>query len=126
MKFAFLVGPTRRPTPPTARNQVVVLMVNADREDSASPPATEVDRYEWRGERAASTAVIEAVAAATAQDQNSLPPLYDAIDGEALNTLLEGARDREAGRTRVVFDWAGVTVVIESAGDIEVWQDSED
>ena len=101
-------------------------MVDADREDSATPPGTGLDRYEWRGERAPSTAVIDAVAAATGRDHNSLPPLYDAIDGEALDTLLQGARERKGGRTRVVFDWADVTVVIESGGDIEVWQDSED
>ena len=101
----------------------MVRMFNADREDGAPPPGTAVARYEWQGTRAPSTAIIDAVAAATAQDHHSLPPLYDAIDGEALDTLLQGARDREAGRTRVVFDWAGVTVVVESGGDIEVWQD---
>jgi len=100
-------------------------MVDADREGGTAPPGTGVARYEWQGKRAPSTAIIDAVAAATAQDHRSLPPLYDAIDGEALDTLLEGARDRESGRTRVVFDWAAVTVVVESGGDIEVWQDDQ-
>jgi len=111
--------------PRIARDEVVA-MVDADREDSAPPPGTVVDRYEWQGNRVPSTAVIDAVAAATAREHRSLPPLYDAIDGEALDSLLEGARDRQTGRTRVVFDWAGVTVVIESGGDIEVWQDTGD
>ena len=87
------------------------------------PEGTTVDRYDWNNPGSPSTAVIESVGEATGRDPDSLPPLYEAIESDALDQLLEGARDRDGGRTRVVFDWAGVTLVVESDGSIEVWQD---
>ncbi|ELY49217.1 HalOD1 output domain-containing protein [Natronolimnohabitans innermongolicus] len=54
-------------------------------------------------------AVIEAVAETTDSDPLDLPPLYDAVDPDALNTLITGAETN----TRVQFQYAGFDVVVQ-------------
>jgi len=52
-------------------------------------------------------AIVAAVADAEDEDVLTLPPLWDVIDPEALETLF-APTDRQAGRTgRVTFDTVG-------------------
>lgn len=66
-------------------------------------------------ETTVSEQVIEAVAGATGTDALELPPLYDAIDPDALNTLVEGS-----GGVTISFVYAGQEVCIESDGAIRI------
>ncbi|MFW5937794.1 MAG: HalOD1 output domain-containing protein [Halanaeroarchaeum sp.] len=83
-------------------------------EDIDEPP--QADRmeyalqYEWDKETKPSIAVVEAVAAVTGRDPTSLPRLYDAIDPDALDALLDGD---VAPSLQVRFEYAGVRVVVE-------------
>ncbi|MHC3439783.1 HalOD1 output domain-containing protein [Natrialbaceae archaeon A-gly3] len=61
------------------------------------------------------TAVIEAVAKATDSDPLDLPPLHDAIDPDALNTLF----NRSETSIQMVFQYAGFEVVVQD-GEVEV------
>ncbi|AGB36627.1 HalOD1 output domain-containing protein [Natronococcus occultus] len=60
-------------------------------------------------------AVIEAVAGATDSDPLNLPPLYESVDPDALNTLFNGS---ETG-TQVAFEYAGLEVVVQGE-EVEV------
>ncbi len=59
-------------------------------------------------------AVINAVAEATDSDPLDLPPLYDAVDPDALNTLFN---ESEAS-IQVLFHYAGFKVVVQD-GEVE-------
>lgn len=62
-----------------------------------------------------SQAVVEAVAATTGVDPLALePPLYDVVDPEALDTLLE------SGGTAVSFEYDGHAVRVEETGRVYV------
>lgn len=58
-----------------------------------------------------SVRVVEAVAAATGADPLEMAPLYDAVDPDALNAILES----DAG-SRVAFEYAGCDVVVSAEG----------
>lgn len=75
-----------------------------------------------------STAVIEAVAAATDREPTALPPLHGYVDADALDALLAGElRRKDPGGTdasvRVSFVYDGVEVAASSDGHVEVWPD---
>ncbi|WP_415380468.1 HalOD1 output domain-containing protein [Halosimplex sp. TS25] len=74
-------------------------------------------RFGGDRERAPSTAVIEAVAAAEGVAPTELDPIYDAIDPEALDTLLA---DQNDASTCVRFDISGWTVFIRGDGALRV------
>ncbi|SNZ17036.1 hypothetical protein SAMN06269185_2860 [Natronoarchaeum philippinense] len=67
------------------------------------------------GEQAqsASSRVVSAVAAETDRDQSQMPPLYDAVDPDALDALL----DRPS--TAITFRYAGRDVTVHADGGIE-------
>lgn len=70
--------------------------------------------------KAPANAVIEAVAEATDSDPLDLPPLHEAIDPDALNTLF----DRHETSTQVRFQYAGFEVEVqEGAVEIEPLQE---
>lgn len=62
----------------------------------------------------ASRSVIEAVAAATGADPTTMPPLYDAIDPDALDSALDslsrGTRQSREGSISFRFNGCCVTV----------------
>lgn len=67
--------------------------------------------------------IIAAVADETGTDPASLPPLYDAIDPEALEALYDHVSDsraEERGNPTVQFRYAGRVVIVWSAIDIDV------
>jgi hypothetical protein len=67
--------------------------------------------------------IIAEVADETGSDPASLPPLYEAIDPEALEALYDHSSGERAERRRdptVQFRYAGRVVVVWSATDIDV------
>ncbi|PSP57463.1 hypothetical protein BRC82_00495 [Halobacteriales archaeon QS_1_67_19] len=68
-----------------------------------------------------SSRVVSAVAAARGVDATELPPLYEAIDPDALNRLFQpaAAEDRR-GPGRIVFEVADCDVEVQSGGAITV------
>ena len=72
----------------------------------------------WNAGMPPSTAVVTAVADARGVDVTDLRPLYDAVDAEALNTLL-GASAEEA-LLEVSFEYEGFTVTLRPDGRIEL------
>ncbi|QKY19167.1 hypothetical protein B4589_001780 [Halolamina sp. CBA1230] len=59
--------------------------------------------------------VVGAVATVSGVDPLVLPPLYDAIDPDALDALVEGMTDGE-----VVFTYAECEITVTAAGVIDV------
>lgn len=60
-----------------------------------------------------SVRVIRTVADATDRDASELPPLYGAVDPDALDALVEGMADGE-----VSFTYAGQDVTVTSSGHV--------
>lgn len=59
--------------------------------------------------------VIQTVADRSATDELDLPPLFDTLDPESLDTLI---REMEEGM--VSFDYAGYTVTVKKNGAVDV------
>lgn len=76
----------------------------------------------WRADHPPTLAVIDAVESVPGRDADAMRPLYDFVDGDALDGVLESARERDEGLARVVFEWEDLTVVAESDGTVEVWR----
>lgn len=69
----------------------------------------------------ASTKVITAVADAKNVDPIDLPPLYSAIDPDALDQLFQSEFPNTAsGTTKVQFTFAGCDVVVDSENQVTV------
>lgn len=70
--------------------------------------------------------VVQAVATATGRDPTDLPPLYAAIDPDALDTLvssLTAGTNRQ--RAHVTFSYAGSQIIVDGHGEVHV-TDSEE
>ena len=67
-----------------------------------------------------SQTVVLAVAEATGEDAMELPPLYDAIDPDALNKLFSGALGAERRDGSVEFAYAGCDVSVRADGRVTV------
>jgi hypothetical protein len=84
-----------------------------------SGPDDAVVRSTWEEGENPSSAVVDAVVAATGRDLTDARPLYDYVESDALDAVLVAAR--ENGRAVTVrFDYDGVEVVVDSDGGIEV------
>ncbi|QCS43032.1 HalOD1 output domain-containing protein [Natrinema versiforme] len=68
------------------------------------------------------TLVVEAVADREGVAPMELqPPLYDAVDPEALNALVSSADgDTDTGTVRVSFEYNGYDITVGSDGDVSV------
>lgn len=73
-----------------------------------------------------SVAVVEAVAAATERDPRDLPVLHDAVDADALDALLDGGESNSRSAVRVEFDYAGVSVDVDSDDGVTIEVDAPD
>lgn len=72
-----------------------------------------------------STAVVMAVADTTDTPPDELPPLYDVIDPDALDTIFQSGRvGRSGAGIHVTFTMAGCTVSVRD-GNVTVTPDSE-
>ncbi len=78
-------------------------------------------RFTFDPDEQPSTAVTEAVAEIRDCDQDELPPLYDAIDGDRLDDVVRSDEPLQAGEPiRVRFRYAGCEVTVTSHGTITV------
>ncbi|RQG90893.1 hypothetical protein EA473_19810 [Natrarchaeobius chitinivorans] len=68
-------------------------------------------------------AVVSAVAKVEDTDPVDLPPLYNAIDSEALNNLFTSRS--ESTVEQLTFQYAGYTIVVSGSGEVHVKSDSE-
>ena len=66
-----------------------------------------------RSNQTTSVRVIRTVADTTDRDASELPPLYGAVDPDALDALVEGMADGE-----ITFTYAGQHVTVTSSGHI--------
>lgn len=68
-----------------------------------------------------SQVVIAAVAAITGEQPVALSPLYDAIDPDALDSLVAHARETATTAThRLTFDYEGCEVAVHGTGRVEI------
>lgn len=77
-------------------------------------------RHAWTHSEEPSTAIIEAVAAATNRDPTTMPPLYEYINVDALNSLLTSRPPNTENVTTVSFSYEDATVQLDSSGWIEI------
>lgn len=92
--------------------------------DDVDGAAFDTERYTaectWDQERgpSPSTSVVTAVADATGQDTETLRPLFEVIDPDALDALFEATDERRTGATDgfVTFEYNGCSVRVSSAG----------
>lgn len=74
--------------------------------------------HDWESERSLSTSVVMGVAAILELDPVELDPLYEQMDGDALDALFT---DEEVRRgTAVAFRYEGIWVTIHEDGDVEL------
>lgn len=67
-------------------------------------------------------AIPMAVAAVSGREQTEFPPLYNAVDPDQLNALIDSLRDTEAGAVR--FSYAGYLIEIEGTGELTLWTET--
>lgn len=84
-------------------------------------PATGAFRTEFDAHsRPPSKAVIHAEAVATDSDPLEVPPLYSAVDPDALNDLLARTQNGQLrGTGAVTFEFNGHRIAVESHGVVE-------
>jgi len=78
-------------------------------------------RFTFDPDERPSTALTEAVAEVLDRDQDELPPLYDAIDGDRLDDVVRSDEPLQAGEPiRVRFRYAKCKIIVTSHGAITV------
>jgi len=95
---------------------------DTDSEAGESPSDADTVTYQWDESVQPSTALVEAVAAATGREPTDLPPLQETLDGDALDVLLTGA----SGPLHLSFSYVNVSITIASDGRIEVVTDDDE
>lgn len=79
------------------------------------------DTFSLDDETSVSTAIVRAVSQVDDRSTNELPALHDAVDTEALETLLrtDGAAGKSS-KTTVSFDYADYEVTVTTDGKLRV------
>ncbi|WP_049927262.1 HalOD1 output domain-containing protein [Halopiger goleimassiliensis] len=82
-----------------------------------------VHSFDWHDSPTVSYAVVMAVSEVTDAAPDALEPLYDALDPDALNRLLEhwSARPGDAGGS-LEFEYGAYSIVVEANGRGYVFQ----
>lgn len=75
------------------------------------------DHFDPDDDDAASDRVVRTVAALTDDDPVDLPPLYEVIDPEALDALVD---DSAAEECEIAFEYAETEVYFSPGGDLHV------
>lgn len=91
----------------------------ADRGVTSSIEEAVRGEFDW-SETVPSTAVVEVVASASNRDPMSIEPLYDAIDPDALDTIVADAETRADGDVTVEFTFDGYEVTVSTDGSVLV------
>ncbi|WP_049922236.1 HalOD1 output domain-containing protein [Halopiger djelfimassiliensis] len=94
-------------------------------DDSADGPETQesvsVTTFDPDAGERASEAVVTAVAAIADEDPSALEPLYDVVDPDALDSLVEHAkRVDDAGTHELWFTYEGFDVGVRTDGEIRI------
>ena len=93
---------------------------NTDAETETGPAATDERTYVFSPEKAATLAVLEAVESASEIDATALPPLYDAVDPDALDALFESSDPTPTSAPRLSFSYAGLEVTVDGGPTLTV------
>lgn len=72
------------------------------------------------------TRITSAVATERDLPPNDLPPLYDAIEPDALEALVDHTGSRAPSNLTVRFRYAGTTVTVDAEGGLVVDADGQD
>lgn len=77
-------------------------------------------RRDWRPDASPSEQVLDAVAAATGRAPDRLPPLYDVLDPDALDALLDARADADGSRPPITveFRYEGCDVTVRRGVDV--------
>jgi hypothetical protein len=76
--------------------------------------------FAWDESLQPSTAVVEAVAAATDRDATELEPIHESVDADALDTLIDPAGSSQGDPIQISFRYEGVAVVLDNHRGIEI------
>ncbi|QRV15714.1 HalOD1 output domain-containing protein [Haloterrigena salifodinae] len=80
--------------------------------------STNEQTYVFSPEKAPSLAVVDAVASASETDPTALPPLYNAIEPDALDAMFESS---QPGSTRrISFSYNGFDVTVDGGRAVTV------
>jgi hypothetical protein len=74
--------------------------------------------HDWQTFESATTAVVEAAAAATDRTVLELPPLQHAVDADSLNAMVEDRAEAEA--VEVTFQYADLEIAVDNSGTLAV------
>ncbi|MFC6989416.1 HalOD1 output domain-containing protein [Haloplanus sp. GCM10025708] len=84
--------------------------------DAATNDWEFVTRHEWESPDDLGTAIVRAVESYAGVDADALPPLYESVDAEALEELLEPRASSPGGNVGVRFDYEAYELVVTSDG----------
>jgi hypothetical protein len=94
-----------------------------DRGEFAEVERAVEDDFDWQ-QTAPSTAVVEVVSRALTVESTAIDPLYDVVDPDALDRLVDTeTADRSRSDIRIEFVYDGLRVTVESAGTVAVQDD---
>jgi CheY-like chemotaxis protein len=95
---------------------------SGDAETAAWHP---IGSYDWSdGDTDLSTVIVTAVESETGQDASKMPPLYESVDPEVLETLLHRPYGESPSGVRVQFSFLGRTLAVTSGGRVLMRADS--
>lgn len=90
-----------------------------NKNDSQAKPIVHTSvEWEQDTENTPVYAVVSAVAEVEDTDPVDLPPLYNAIDPESLNSLFTSQSNPVA--EQITFQYAGYSIVVRGSGEVEV------
>lgn len=93
---------------------------NTSRRDDGGSAETIRSQYDW-STISPSTAVVETVATAVDRETTDLDSLYETLDPDALDTIVQSNRSTRAlADTTVSFTFAGRRVTVHSTGEVVV------
>lgn len=85
--------------------------------NSDKPTGPALQRSEWTGDESVCLAVLRTVAAVSNKTPTDLPPLYEAVDPDALEELMRS----DSGQTiEATFPYFGYVITVRSDGEISV------
>lgn len=82
---------------------------------SEGRPGGTTHTYRLDSDESPCVGVVSAVAAVTGREPTSLTPLYDAVDPDALDQIVDAD-----GFVRVAFTYAGIAVAVDSRGRVRL------
>ncbi|MBX0324435.1 hypothetical protein EGH21_15505 [Halomicroarcula sp. F13] len=74
--------------------------------------------HQWDGNSSVSETILNAVARYAAVSRESLPPMDESINTDALDSLFEAGTESTTTPGCVTFSYYGYTVVVQSTGQI--------